>query len=117
MNSIRLPMLLLVALTTVACAPATTPTQPTPPPAMATATATATNPEVVKKALTSKNHAGYTLVTKDGQELYCRTVKKTGSRIQRETVCLTAKEIDELADASRRQMNEMGRRSTPPPSK
>ncbi len=116
MKFLRFALLLPVALIAIGCAPATTRQEPAPQTAVPAQPAPE-NAEVVKKALTSKDHAGYTLVTKDGQELYCRTVKKTGSRIQRETICLTAKEIEELADASRRQMNEMGRRTAPPPSK
>jgi hypothetical protein len=38
-------------------------------------------------------HAGYKIVNKDGEKLYCRTDPITGSRLQTHTQCLTEQEM------------------------
>jgi len=38
-------------------------------------------------------HAGYKVVNKDGEKLYCRTDPITGSRLQTHTQCLTEQEL------------------------
>jgi len=43
--------------------------------------------------LTRQKHAGYKLVNKDGEKLYCRTDPITGSRLQTKTQCLTEQEL------------------------
>ncbi len=42
---------------------------------------------------TEVQHAGYKLVNKDGEKLYCRTDPITGSRLQTKTQCLTEQEL------------------------
>jgi hypothetical protein len=42
---------------------------------------------------TEVQHAGYKLVNKDGEKLYCRTDPITGSRLQTHTQCLTEQEM------------------------
>ena len=37
--------------------------------------------------------AGYKVVNKDGEKLYCRTDAITGSRVQTHTLCLTEQEL------------------------
>jgi hypothetical protein len=37
--------------------------------------------------------AGYKIVNKDGEQLYCRKDPITGSRVQFQTTCLTAQEL------------------------
>jgi hypothetical protein len=46
----------------------------------------ASNVEAVQKA-------GYKLVNKDGQKLYCRTDLITGSHVRTKTTCLTEQEL------------------------
>jgi hypothetical protein len=57
--------------------------------------------------------AGYKVVNKDGQTLYCKRNLKTGTRLNRETACLTEKEWRTLAEESKRGVEAM-RRTTPP---
>jgi hypothetical protein len=41
---------------------------------------------------------GYTKVKRGGQELYCQTSVATGSRLQPQTLCMTAAEIETLRE-------------------
>ena len=45
--------------------------------------------------------AGYKLVTKNGESLYCRTDAVTGSHIETRTTCLTREELDQRLDATK----------------
>ena len=67
--------------------------------------------------LVAMQKAGYTLVNQDGQILYCRTDRKTGTRIARDTVCLTEKEAEELRETTQRRLGEMMRQTPPPQGK
>ena len=57
---------------------------------------------------------GYTLVKIDGQDMYCRTSVKTGSRLQKETVCLTAADIDILRQQTRERLSNPNMQARPP---
>ena len=57
--------------------------------------------------------AGYKLVTKDGEKLYCRRDLNTGSHVRYTTSCLTEDEMVALVQASRVGVEQM--RRTPPP--
>jgi hypothetical protein len=57
--------------------------------------------------------AGYKVVNKDGETLYCKRNLKTGTRLRQETACLSEKEWRELSDTSQRSVEAM-RRTTPP---
>jgi hypothetical protein len=48
--------------------------------------------------------AGYTIVNKDGQQLYCSKDPKTGTHLQMTTTCLTKAQWDQLHDAAARSM-------------
>jgi hypothetical protein len=66
-------------------------------PAVAPA-ATAKGPATRQVPVTLANvaevqRAGYKIVNKDGQKLYCRTDPITGSRVQTHTQCLTEQEL------------------------
>jgi len=50
-------------------------------------------------------YAGYKLVTKDGEPLYCRTDTVTGSHIQTRTVCLTERELQDQMNANKQAMS------------
>jgi hypothetical protein len=45
--------------------------------------------------------AGYKLVNKDGEPLYCRTDFVTGSHVQTRTQCLTPAELDQQTDTTK----------------
>jgi hypothetical protein len=47
------------------------------------------------------------LVDQDGQKLYCRTNYITASRIQRDTTCYTADELDKLEARQQRELDQL----------
>jgi hypothetical protein len=49
-------------------------------------------------------YAGYKLVTKNGEPLYCRTDTVTGSRLETRTVCLTERELQDQMNANKQAM-------------
>lgn len=69
---------------------------------------------VTAENLPDVQRAGYTIVNRDGQKLYCRRERRTGSHARYETSCLTAEELDALKDATQRGVEAM-RRTRPPP--
>ena len=58
--------------------------------------------------------AGYKIVNKDGQKLYCRRDLNTGSHVRHTTSCLTEEEMTALIEASRRGVDQMTRERIPP---
>jgi hypothetical protein len=66
------------------------------------------------KRISDAKKAGYKLVNTNGEELFCRTEPKIGSRTQKETTCLTAKQLDDMHDQTRQGMAQ--RINNPPPS-
>ena len=58
--------------------------------------------------------AGYKLVNQNGKTVYCREQLKTGSHMRKDTICLTAEELDTARSASRRNLEQMQRRVPPP---
>lgn len=59
-------------------------------------------------------HAGYTFIDKNGQTYACRKETKTGSRLARETVCMTPQQADALREETQRRLGDM-MRTVPPP--
>ena len=58
--------------------------------------------------------AGYKIVDKDGQKLYCKRTLNTGSHLRYTTTCLSEAEWQQLREASRQGVEAM-RRTAPPP--
>jgi hypothetical protein len=58
------------------------------------------------KRISDAKKAGYKLVNTNGEELFCRTDPKIGSRVQKETTCLTAKQLDDLHDQTRQGLSQ-----------
>lgn len=69
------------------------------------------NGKIDPEAMANAKKLGFTPVNQDGQVLYCRTDLKTGSRVERETVCMTLAEVDALREQTKEQMNDFTRRS------
>ncbi len=61
----------------------------------------------------SVRKGAYKLVTRDGQTMYCRTDKDTGSHVRSTTICLTEKEMTELSERSQQGLRDLTR-TTPP---
>jgi hypothetical protein len=59
--------------------------------------------------------AGYKLVNKDGESLYCRTDTVTGSRLQTRTICLTERELDDQMNATKQGMERINQAAPPLP--
>jgi hypothetical protein len=83
--------------------------QPTPAPAPVTHQVRIDNSNVE-----AVQHAGYKIVNKDGEKLYCRTDPITGSRIQTHTTCLTERELIAQNEATRQSMERLNNLSQGP---
>ena len=59
-------------------------------------------------------HAGYKIINKDGQTLYCSTEPRTGSRIAHDNTCMTEKEMVALREETKRNMQNLMRDQPPP---
>jgi hypothetical protein len=65
-------------------------------------------PSTIKSvAVEPKNYAylqqaGFTLVRKDGKQLYCTRSTTTGSHLEHTTTCLTPEEWQQVQDANKR---------------
>ena len=57
--------------------------------------------------------AGYKIVTKDGQKLYCKRDLNTGSHLRYTTSCLTEQEWTAMGDAARRGVETIRRTQAP----
>ena len=55
---------------------------------------------------------GHRKVVKDGEEYYCKREKSTGSRVRSAEVCMTRRQIDLLATASRDALDDLSRTPT-----
>ena len=105
---------------TTSAAWASEPPQSTSAPAPAATTAApvtaAETPPASSKGMTVQQaqKAGYKIVSENGKTVYCREQLKTGSRLRKETICLTAEELEAAREASRRNMDQM-QRAIPPP--
>jgi len=67
------------------------------------------------QTLVNARKMGYTVKNENGETLYCRTENKMGSHVEKETVCLTAQQIDELREQTQRSLGNI-MREVPPPS-
>jgi hypothetical protein len=81
-------------------------------PEVATTYAPTTQPEA--DSLEAARKLGYKIVNEDGKVVYCRSQKKLGSHIQKDTVCLTADELLIAREASQRNAENM-KKVIPPP--
>jgi len=99
-------MVVLVA----ACA-----SQPGPPSAVPVAEPAAATPTSVT-TLEQARSAGYRIVNENGATLYCREQLKTGSHLRKETICLTAEELEASRAAAERNLDRLQRqgRMAPP---
>jgi hypothetical protein len=117
--------LVAVAVSAAGCAaqlPPAAPTPAAPTPAVtvvpqAAANSSASAPAAKQRSELQKQAKGmgYTLVKRDGEDdLYCRTSVKTGSRLQRERVCLTAAELDLARSQTEQTLGNSTMQARPP---
>jgi hypothetical protein len=110
--------LFLLAFVGIAGCAGTPPVAPPPPAATQAGPHDASVPtemNATAENIQALQKAGYKLVNENGQTLYCRTDKKTGSRIRTTTTCLTEEELRALNTATRATMGDI-QRAVPPPS-
>lgn len=50
------------------------------------------------------------VIDKDGQQLYCRSNFVTASRIQRDTTCFTADQLDRMEAQQQRELDQLNNR-------
>ena len=97
------------------------PTQPDTPVPVAPATGVASSGEtagdspqqVTAKRLALAKKLHLKVVDQNGDELFCRTFMVTGSRIQTETRCLTAQQLDHYDERTQRDVDQVFKVFTP----
>jgi hypothetical protein len=57
--------------------------------------------------------AGYRIETRNGEKLYCRKDKETGSRVKANTFCLTRDQLAQIQDNAKKMMRDITRDSSP----
>lgn len=77
-------------------------------------TAPATDKETIDRTVLQAKRMGYTVVTENGEQLFCHKVAQTGSHLAMETTCLTAKEMEDLRLETQRRLQSF-QMQTPPP--
>jgi hypothetical protein len=58
--------------------------------------------------------AGYKIVDKDGQKLYCSKDGTTGTHLRQTTTCLTEQQWQQVHDATNRTMQSIATQAPPP---
>ena len=98
--------------TTAAAAPATTFVDKNGT-AVTQVSATNAAGDVDTKRLVDAKKAGYAVINKDGEPLFCRTDDILGSRTQKQTICLTAKQIDDMHAQTQQGIQQYMRTNAP----
>jgi hypothetical protein len=95
-------LMLLPAILAAACASQPTNTQ----------TASSAAPLALTDAgrLAAAKNLNLKVVDKDGQQLFCRSNFVTASRIQRDTTCYTADQLDKLEAQQQRELDQLSNR-------
>jgi hypothetical protein len=70
---------------------------------------TAPNPDQDAQRVAEAIKHGYKVVTTEGETLYCRSDFATASHIQKNTVCLTAQQLDDLDQQNQRTFDQPSR--------
>lgn len=94
----RAALLILISALLEACA------SETPQP---TTQAEPVPPDWTPEQLLAAQRAGYSLVTREGEQVMCRQDPQTGSRLQHRTLCMTAKEWQRTRRTSRETMQDI----------
>jgi len=63
--------------------------------------------ELTQETILEAQRAGYMLVTKNGEQVFCRRDAQTGSRLQHTTTCLTARDWARVRSTSREALQDM----------
>ena len=115
----RVISVMTVAALAVGCA-ATPPAREqaqTLPQARTVDAATVTAAGLSGEQIVALQHVGYKMVNEKGETYYCSTEPKTGSRLQKDNVCLTEKELVALREETRRNLQNVTTQIPPPQGK
>jgi hypothetical protein len=99
-------LMLLTAILGAGCASQQA-SQPTPPSSPAAAVPTA---DIETQRLAQARNLNLKVVNKDGQQLFCRSNYHTASRIERDTTCYTADQLDKMEAAQQRELDQFNNR-------
>jgi hypothetical protein len=69
--------------------------------------------DIDAKRLVNAKKEGFTVINKDGETLFCKTWDKTGSRVLKDTQCLTAQQLDLWHEQTQQAMQEYLRTNAP----
>lgn len=92
-------LMLLTAMLIGGCA-----TQPAGPQTASSGGAIAASDE---QRLALARNLNLKVIDKDGQQLFCRSNYMTASRIQRDTTCYTADQLDKMEAQQQRELDQM----------
>ncbi len=95
-------LIVLTAILAAGCA-----SQPTNPQAASSGGAIAAS-EAQRLALA--RNLNLKVIDKDGQQLFCRSNWQTASRIQRDTTCFTADQLDTMEAQQQRELDQLNNR-------
>jgi len=112
---VKLLAVAAVASLAVACASAPKPAQQAN--AQAVPNSVAKDADLTGEKIVALQHAGYKIVNKNGEKLYCSTDAKTGSRLQKDNTCLTEKELLALREETKRNLQNVTMQLAPPQGK
>ena len=83
------------------------------PPPMPVTQVPAAPADWTAEQLLAAQRAGYSLVTRNGEQVLCRQDPQTGSRLQRNTICMTTKEWQRTRGTSRDTLQDLTRGQQP----
>lgn len=96
-------LMLLTAVIVGGCA-----SQPSSPPTpLSSPAAAAPTADIEAQRLAQARNLNLKIVNKDGQQLFCRSNYITTSRIQRDTTCYTADQLDKLEAQQQRELDQL----------
>ena len=80
--------------------------QPAGPPTPSSPAAAEPTPAIEAQRLAQARNLSLKVVNKDGQQLFCRSNFITTSRIQRDTTCYTADQLDKMEAQQQRELDQ-----------
>jgi hypothetical protein len=84
--------------------------QPAGPPTTSSPAAAVPTADIEAQRSAQARNLNLKVVNKDGQQLYCRSNFMTTSRIQRDTTCYTADQLDKLEAQQQRELDQLNNR-------
>ena len=98
-------LMLVMAMLFGGCA-----SQPGTPPTLSSPAAAAPTADIEAQRLAQARNLSLKVVNKDGQQLFCRSNYMTTSRIQRDTTCYTADQLDRMEAQQQRDLDQLNNR-------